>query len=148
MAQESRSLILIAIGNTLRRDDGVAHRVLQLLGPDTAGESRSVLQLTPEMAEEIAPYRTVVFLDADAAAPELSIDDIPAAPLQPPLTHIVGPAEIVALSRTLFGFTGRALLCRLPASNLSHGEGLSPVAEAAAAQAVALLSPYVERYPS
>jgi hypothetical protein len=42
--------LAIASGNTLRRDDGVAHYVLDLLD---GVDKRAVLQLSPEMAQEI-----------------------------------------------------------------------------------------------
>lgn len=124
MADRSRGLILISIGNPLRGDDGIAHRVLQQLGQDLACETRSVLQLTPELAAEIADYSTVIFLDADASATDLSIDPVlpPASP--PSLSHIATPGEIVALSSALFGFRGRAFVCRIPAADFSPGETL------------------------
>ena len=43
--------LVIAIGNTLRRDDGVAHHVSDLLNVHPDVETRAVLQLTPEMAD-------------------------------------------------------------------------------------------------
>ncbi len=43
--------IVIAIGNPLRRDDGVAHHVRITPGVET----RTVLQLTPEMAQKSRP---------------------------------------------------------------------------------------------
>ncbi len=123
--------LLIAAGNSLRRDDGVAHAVLELLD----AEARAVFQLRPELAEDIAGYDTVVFIDADAGAEELSIgavDDLPPSRL---FTHVSTPAEIVALARSLFDFSGRAFLCRIPVDDLSAGEGLSPRATALAARA-------------
>lgn len=128
--------LVIAIGNPLRRDDGAAHHVSIPPGAD----SRAVLQLTPEIAEEIAGYDSVVFLDADVAAKQVQIEPVDSLPLTSALTHVSRPAEIVAIARALFGFTGRAYTCRIPVSDLSQGEGLTPLTETFAQQASRALS--------
>jgi len=117
--------MLIAIGNRERRDDGVAHTVLESLACRHAVELRSVLQLAPEIADDIAGYDLVIFLDADARASELSIQTVDPSPANGVFTHVAGPAEIVGLAGVLFGFKGRALLCRIPAYDFSWEEGLS-----------------------
>jgi len=132
--------LLIAIGNPLRRDDGVAHRVLELLGPQFDGEARSVLQLTPELAAETAGCERVVFLDADAEAAEIQIEALTPVASSPALTHVSTPAEIVALASALFGFTGRAVLWRIPAADFSFHEGLTAVSEAAAWRAASAIT--------
>src|SRR5271169_5144401 len=113
--------LVIAIGNPLRRDDGVAHCVRTPPGVET----RAVLQLTPEIAEEIAGYDTVIFVDADVDASQVRVEAVDAAPSRAALTHASRPSEIVALARSLFGFAGEAYSCRIPVSDLSEGEGLS-----------------------
>jgi hydrogenase maturation protease len=127
--------LLIAVGNRLRRDDGVAHTVLEQLVPISDVASRAFLQLTPEVTEEIAGYDIVIFIDSDANAVELSIEPMGQLPSSPVFSHIWRPAEIVQLSTALFGFTGRAFLCRIPVCELSPGEGLSRQASAFAKQA-------------
>ena len=108
--------LAIAIGNPLRGDDGVAHQV-HIPG----FERQDVLQLTPELAEEIASFELVVFLDASMTATKLHLEPVgPSA--GSPLTHFCSPGEIVALARGLFGFAGRAYLCHIPASDFSSDE--------------------------
>jgi Ni,Fe-hydrogenase maturation factor len=124
--------VVIVIGNPVRRDDGVAHHV-RVETPGVA--TRAVLQLTPEMAEEVAPYSTVIFVDADVNAQQLRIQPIDAVPAPSALTHVLRPAEIVAMARTLFGFSGSAYTCHIPVSDLSEGEGISTSAQALARQA-------------
>lgn len=131
--------IVVTVGNPLRRDDGVAHQLLKHLDC----ESRSAIQLTPEMAETIAGYETVVFADADAVCHEPQIEPVEEFAPCSAFTHLSSAQSIVALSRALFGFDGRAFLCRIPAADLSCGAGLSPGAAAAAAQAAELLRPLV-----
>ncbi len=125
---------LIAIGNVLRRDDGVAHRALELMGG-----TRSVLQLTPEIAPEIAPYDLVVFLDASAYPGESRIEPVTADAAAGPFAHSLTPAQVVQLAEQLYGFGGAAFLCRIPGVDFGVGEVLSPTAEANAAAAASLL---------
>lgn len=130
--------ILIAVGNTLRRDDGVAHRVLELLEPPAGVVTLACHQLTPELAEEIAPADTVIIIDADVAPGEPRLEKVEEHP-DNPLTHVVRPAELVELSRRLFSFRGNAWLCRVPGIDFGQGEGLSAEAEANARAAADLL---------
>lgn len=132
--------VLIAVGNMLRRDDGVACRVLELLKVPDGVVVRSCHQLAPEMAEDIAAADAVIIIDADVAPgePRLEvIEDLPASPL----THVVRPTELVALSRRLFSFRGKAWLCRVPGHDFGQGEGLSAEAESNARIAAGLLRP-------
>jgi hydrogenase maturation protease len=117
--------LLIACGNSLRRDDGVAHEVLQLLPAAPERELLTVQQLTPELAEEICRFERVVFLDADAAPMRPAIEPLGAWAQRSPLSHVATPAEIIALARALFGFTGEALLCRIPVRDFRFGDNLS-----------------------
>lgn len=130
--------LLIAIGNPWRRDDGAAARVVELVG-DLPGAAVLVeAQPAPEMACEMAGAKRVVWIDADAAAEEVSL-----APLEETtgaaLVHGVRPGDVLALARRLYGFAGEALLCRVPAADLGEGEGLSDGCEAACRRAAALL---------
>jgi hydrogenase maturation protease len=126
--------LVIAIGNPLRSDDGAASRVLELLRCRTGVTSRAVLQLTPEMAEEIAAHDTVVFVDADVSVSEPRIEVVNSLPCSSPLTHVARPDEIVALARSLFEFSGRAYVCRIPAGYFSAGQKLSLYTETSARQ--------------
>jgi Ni,Fe-hydrogenase maturation factor len=119
--------LFISCGNTLRCDDGVAHRVLELLPAAAEREVRSVHQLTPELAAEMAGFDVVVFVDADAASLRPAVEPIGAWAPRSPLTHVTEPAEIVALARALFGFTGEALMCRIPARDFRFDDDLSEV---------------------
>jgi hydrogenase maturation protease len=132
---------VIAVGNILRRDDGVAHRVLDLLGPRTGVSRRGVLQLTPEIAAEIANSGLVFFLDADPGAVRPYLAPVEADPgRRTPTAHSMTPAEVILLARHLYGFAGTASLCHLPAADLSEGRTLTPEAEAGARAAAHLIT--------
>jgi Ni,Fe-hydrogenase maturation factor len=132
-------LFYVAFGNPLRRDDGVAWKVFDALQP-ARGLKR--IQATPELAAEIANFKTVVFIDASLQG-ELRLERIgkhsPSS-----LTHATDPAEVVALARALYGFSGIAWLCRIPGEDFSPGEGLSPCASVHADLAARLLADRVE----
>lgn len=136
-----RSLI-VAVGNRLRADDGVAHRVADLLTGETI---RSVHQLTPEIAAEMQDADTVIFLDADAAADHPSLERI-----QTPretagsLSHSMTPETVVAIASRLYGFQGEAWLCRLYAREFSPSPELSPEAAAQLEPAAQLVRQLLE----
>lgn len=117
--------LLIACGNPIRRDDAVAAETLRLLAHDPDREMRAVHQLTPELAEEAARFDRVVFLDADTKAARVTIERLDLSRPYSPLTHSTTPAEIVALSRGLFAFSGEAFICRIPARDFSLSANLS-----------------------
>lgn len=129
--------LAIAIGNPLRCDDGVAHRLAASL---RGCEIQSVLQLTPELAETIAAYAQVIFIDADAEAKQMCIEPVAELTGNPPLTHVSTSSETVALARALYGFSGQAFLCSIPAHDFSAGEGLSAEAELASEAAAAMIN--------
>jgi hydrogenase maturation protease len=130
--------LLIACGNPLRGDDGAALAVVTMLRGG-AGASACLIQLTPELAPDIAPYDRVLFLDADASATIPQIEPIAAAPSAPTLSHASSPVEIVHLARALFKFRGKAYICRIPARDFSPREGLSPECLSAARQTCVII---------
>ena len=132
--------LLVAIGNTLRRDDGAAHRVLELLELPAGVQAISCHQLTPEMSEEIGAADTVVFVDADVNLGTVRLKRLePGAGLNPLGGHFLRPEELLAIAQRLFAFRGEAWLCHVPGADFGDGEGLSPVAEANAREAAQLI---------
>jgi hydrogenase maturation protease len=132
--------LCIAIGNPLRGDDGVAHRVLDLLQPAAGVAILRAQQLVPELSEEIARARNVIFIDADINAGAPHIEQIVARELRgSPLAHAMTPAEVVCLAARLFGFDGAAFVCHVPGIDFDPGEGLSASAEANAHRATQII---------
>ena len=137
-------VLCIAIGNPLRGDDGVAHRVLELIAAGRAVTKCSVLQLTPELSCEVARAETVVFIDADASGAEPRMEPVVAGQCHgTPLAHSMIPAEVVYLAQRLYGFTGGVWLCHVPAARF-EGEGLSEPANAHANTAASLVRAFLE----
>jgi hydrogenase maturation protease len=131
--------VYIAIGNSLRGDDGAAQRVLNSIDAAAGSRRISVLQLTPEIAAEIAGAQTVIFIDASVGEEQPRVERIEAGGRSTPLAHAMSPAEVVCLAQRLYTFAGEAFLCRLPASSFHDAERLSPFAEEGARAACALL---------
>ena len=134
--------LVIAIGNPLRADDGVAHRVADLLSGATV---RRVHQLTPEIAAEMQGVDTVVFLDADPAAEGPSLARIEGnAGSTNSLSHSMTPETLVTIAARLYGFRGEAWLCSLHTRDFSHANEISPEAAAQVGKAAQLVQELLE----
>lgn len=77
--------LIIGYGNTLRQDDGVGYRMAETIDRwDLPGViSRSVHQLTPDLAAELASVQRAIFIDAFPWDP--TSDRSPAPPASSPL---------------------------------------------------------------
>jgi hydrogenase maturation protease len=138
--------LVIGIGNPLRGDDGVgtwlAEQAAVLTAEDSDGPVavRSVQQLTPELAEELAQLEDVLFIDAwlapATAEPQLTAIDPAAGEAE---SHRLEPAQLLAVSQALFGRMPRAHLLQVPAHAFDQGMELSPELQAALPSARALL---------
>lgn len=89
---------------------------------------------------DFAAAGCVIFVDADVQPGDARIEEINSASAgRAAMGHAVGPAELVAIAEKLFGFNGKAWLCRVPGEDFGDGVGLSERAELSAQSATALL---------
>ena len=140
------SALLIAIGNTWRRDDGAAAHVVELLGSLPDVEMRVQIQPTPELSAEMDGADLVVFVDADVQPGEARIEPVQPSPPSPgTIGHSLRPGEILLMARELFDFKGECYLCRIPAIDFGEGEGLSKETEVQAEKAADLLRELLRR---
>lgn len=131
-------VLVIAYGNPLRSDDGVAHRVADgLEAKFSEGDVEIVRpqQLGPELAESASRVRCVIFVDAAAAGSPGEIQirelDLHASANPPAFGHALPPSTIVRLSEQLYGVRVRAISATVTGHNFQHGDELSnAVAEA------------------
>jgi len=145
--------LVLGIGNPLRGDDGVgallAEQALSsaAAGPGQRVSVRSVQQLTPELAEDLAQLQQVLFIDAwqapAGASPQLR-DLSPGGATGSSgcsigQSHRLEPAVLLALSQALYGRAPGAQLLLVPAYGFSHGTSLSAGLQAALPQARSLL---------
>ena len=137
----SQRPLLIAIGNPLRGDDGVAAVLLEELAEELGGwstpaaELQAVHQLTPELALALAQASRVLFLDACVSSRTTEPWIEPLGPAQSSLnapglatslsTHSLEPPALQAMACTLYEWKGEASLLRVPAFAFPHGTGFS-----------------------
>jgi hydrogenase maturation protease len=124
------STLVLGIGNTLRRDDGIGFEVVAEL-QDSAPqgvECRCVHQLTMEFAETISRLDRVIFVDA--AIPG-NPGDIRETKLQPGhgsgeiFSHECSPMLLLDLAESLYGRVPDAVLLTVTGADFGYGEGLS-----------------------
>ena len=139
--------LVLACGNTLRRDDGVgpwlAAWAAERFHANPSVRIVSRQQWTPELAEEIARAGAVVFIDCSVESPPgvMRFARIEPGRQTAALTaHHLGAAELLTLAKDLYGATPRkALQLTIGAGSLEMGEKFSEAAQAALPEACRLL---------
>ena len=135
--------LLIGVGNPLRRDDGIGPAVINQLtlldhNPDITlinhhGEGLSLL-------EAWRGYPSVILIDATHSGQKPgTIQRFVIDPDSPPLpcglfrysSHLFGVAEAVALAQSLNRLPTRLVVYGIEGLDFSHGEQLTPPAQAA-----------------
>jgi hydrogenase maturation protease len=133
-------LLIVAYGNPLRSDDGVAWRVaaaLQKIFPPDDAEILTLHQLGPELAESASRRQCVIFVDA-AAGPghpgEVQAKEVLPSDSDTETSvfcHAMSPSHVLALAAQLYHSRPRAFSASVVGENFNHGESLSPAVEAA-----------------
>jgi Ni,Fe-hydrogenase maturation factor len=126
----TESLLLIAIGNSLRRDDNAGHELAARLEPilraaSIPTERIDLQQLVPETAEDVSHARMVVFLDASTTEKTVVWRRVSSVPVTSPLGHALSPEGILGLAERLFQADALSFLLTIPGKDFSHGEGLN-----------------------
>lgn len=136
---DSGTILVIGYGNELRGDDGLGPRVAQdISAANFPGvQVRSVCQLVPELAAEVAEARMVIFVDAAVDPDRITVELTPMTVHEATdwSTHIADPRTLIALTRTVYGRTPEAWWLTVPGQNFGFGEGLSTIARANAKNA-------------
>ncbi len=131
-------VFIIAYGNPLRSDDGVAWRAaeeLQRKFPTDDVEIVTLHQLGPELAESASRSACVIFIDA-AAGPgrpgEVQVKELlPGSSEASRFCHALSPAHVLSLAAQLYGARPRAFSATVVGETFDHGKSLSSVVEAA-----------------
>ena len=130
--------LVIGYGNNLRSDDGagrvVADRIkaMHLQGVQV----RSVPQLAPELALDVANAETVVFVDTSIKVADTTIEPVIAEPAG---AHYSTPGSLLELTATVGRAPVRAVAISLPVTELGPGTELTPMTEIAVERAVAMV---------
>lgn len=140
-----RLILIIGIGNTLRRDDGAGWFSAEALAAALEAAGCFVHlelhhQLTPELAVVAAELQPGVILFVDAS---VAVDEVVVTPLgetMPDMSagHRLTPAALLMLMRRLYAVDAVAWLVQTPACDFRHGEGLSEIAQRGVQTAPAL----------
>src|ERR1700756_4070643 len=150
--QTMARVLLIAYGNPLRCDDGVAWRAAESLRGRFSGGDVEVLrlpQLTPELAEYITHSECVVFVDAAAGSSSpgvVDVTEVQCGNRQSALAHGLTPTTILCLAENLYRATPRAFSVTVTGDKFGHGQSLSPAVEAALPQLISRIESVVRDF--
>ena len=149
-----QKLLFIGYGNVDRQDDGVAWHVLanlaKKLGHDAPENPEEpfetgrdpeliyVLQLSPDMADILANYERVCFIDAHTGnvPEELQFITLQAGFQNSPFTHHMTPETLLAFAKTLYGAGPQASLVSIRGYEFGFSRELSMRTQALANQAI------------
>ena len=145
-------------GNPDRQDDGVAWHVLATLArrlgwqvpasieeeffpADGAPDLAYDLQLTPELAQTIAGYRRVCFIDAHTGdiPEEICMVEVKGEYQHSPFTHHMTPSTCLAMAQTLYGSSPEAILVSVRGYEFGFSQSLSARTELLAEQAAQII---------
>jgi hydrogenase maturation protease len=149
--------LLIGYGNPDREDDGVAWHILRALTvkmgrpapssyedefpQDAQVDFAFYLQLTPEMAEDIAAYQYICFVDAHTGnIPEqVRLIDVESDFQRSPFTHHLTPQSLISICETLYGNKPDAALLSVRGYQFLFSRQLSEETQALVPEAVDLI---------
>ena len=136
-------VLIVAYGNPLRCDDGIAWRAADALEgkfSDTDVEILRLHQLAPEVADSLRTRDLVIFLDAacvddigGSRPGEIRVREVPGTEIAEhrpgQFSHVYSPEKVLDLARELYNATPKAYVITVAGQNFDHGECLSvPVA--------------------
>lgn len=127
---QGAKVLLIGYGNTLRCDDGIGQLVAMTVETwnEPLVESLYLHQLTPELAEKIAEFDIVIFVDASIDSKKVKLTLIKSSQINTNFTHYLTPESLISLSNFLYQKTPEAWLISIPIKNLNLGEEISDFA--------------------
>ena len=140
--------LIIGYGNNSRTDDGVGWFVIEQLArfnlPGVKLEAAHQLEI--ELAEALTHYDRVIFVDA--TVPE-ALAAIQRSVITPhfhshAVAHYLSPADVLALSSTLYGHEPEAILFSIRGKDFNFGLTLSPSVVAAAGEVVSQIARLVQ----
>jgi len=150
-----KKTLIIGFGNIDRQDDGVAWHVLlriaqrlnrlastndeiefELVGLNP--ELVYVLQLTPELAETIAGFERICFIDAHTGRieQEFLLSPLQAGYQNSPFTHHMTPETLLSLASALYQKAPQAALASIRGHEFNFSRELSARTDQLADQAV------------
>jgi len=123
-------ILIIAYGNPLRCDDGLAWRIAEKLSEQNLTSDVEIVmchQLTPELALPASQASLVLFIDAARAGIPGEIASVLVEPQRASsvFTHEFSPSTILNLAQGLYARCPEAFAISLCGECFDHGETLS-----------------------
>jgi hydrogenase maturation protease len=141
------TVLIIAYGNPMRCDDGIAWRAADTLAPQVSESGVEILrlhQLTPELADTVRNFGTVIFVDAASCdAPQdkpgmIRLEEIRGGTSEPArFSHVLSPKKILDLALQLYGASPSAFVVTVSGEDFGHGDSLSATVASALPELVA-----------
>ena len=139
---ERHSTWIIGYGNPHRKDDGIGPYVVEQLSRDlgdgTGITLRSLHQLDPVVAEDVAGAEVLILVDATVEPLERGLRWARVQPERDVLpwgTHHLRPSVFAGLLEALYRRAPVTWLVSVQGSDFGFGEGLSPAAQEKAEKA-------------
>ncbi len=147
MLEVPDAVLVIAWGNPLREDDGVAWHVVEGMRRLQPRSSLPLLrlrhahQLTPELAEPVSHAAGVVFVDArrDGTPGQVLSETVSPSAGQNPLAHSLTPQALLLYAESLFGRAPQAVVVSIAGERFGMGEGLSSAVRRAIPRAIRIV---------
>jgi|ERR1700680_4110080 len=130
----AQRILILAYGNPLRCDDGLAWRAAEELSHLDLPNGVEIItrhQLTPELALPVSQAGTVLFIDAAQHGVPGEIRSGPVKPQRSSsaFTHEFSAGTILSLAKELYSACPNAFAISLCGECFDHGETLSPKVE-------------------
>ena len=147
MNQPKARCLILACGNTLRRDDGLGLWLAEWAEQRFADQPTVRIianhQWTPELAADVARAQSVLFIDCTLDSPpglvNLSLVE-PASSAELRATHHLDAAQLLALASRLYSsLPQNSQLLTIGAGSIEMGENFSPAVTASLPEACRLI---------
>ena len=153
-------ILIVAYGNPLRCDDGVAWRAADVLEgkfPESEVEMLRLHQLAPEVADTVRQRELVLFVDAacvddveNTRPGEISVSEVfgrETSERPSHFSHAYSPAKLLGFARELYRATPKAFVITLAGGDFSHGDSLSGPVSSALPELVTTIQRLIEEAP-
>lgn len=136
--------LVIGYGNPLRRDDGVAHHIIERLREQTPSDALELLichQLTPELVERLHDVGRVILIDAREGrhAGEILVEQVFPTEIFGAFTHNVTPSSLLGAALEWYDVRPQCYIVSITGADFSIGEGLSEAVAVAVPLAVSVV---------
>ncbi len=146
MKPKNNQILVIGYGNSLRCDDGVGQLVAIEVEKLNLYQVRSIYlhQLTPELAEKIAEFENIIFIDASIESEQLKLTKLKYSQVNNNWTHHLTPESLIYLTEFLYQKTPQAWLITIPIKKINFGEKISNFAEEGKQEALEIIKNMIE----